>query len=67
MKTSASVALVVVAALSLAGCTTTQRTMSGAALGGAAGAVVGGAVGGYGGAVVGAAAGGAGGALLANQ
>ena len=67
MKKSASMALVVVAALSLGACTTTQRTVSGAAIGGAAGAVVGGAVGGYGGAIVGAAAGGAGGALIANQ
>ena len=67
MKKFAPVALVVVAALSLSACTTTQRTVSGAALGGAAGAVVGGAVGGYGGAIVGAAAGGAGGAVLANQ
>ena len=67
MKTSASLALVLVAALSLTACTTTQKTVSGAAIGGAAGAVVGGAVGGYGGAIVGAAAGGAGGAIIANQ
>ena len=67
MKKFAPVALLVVAALSLTACTSMQRTVSGAALGGAAGAVVGGAVGGYGGAVVGAAAGGAGGALIANQ
>ena len=67
MKKFAPVALLVVAALSLTACTSTQRTVSGAALGGAAGAVVGGALAGYSGAVVGAAAGGAGGALIANQ
>ena len=61
MKKIAPVALVVVAALSMSACTSTQRTISGAAIGGAGGALVGGAVGGYTGAVIG----GAGGAAAA--
>ncbi len=67
MKNIAPIALVVVAALSMSACTTTQRTVSGAAIGGAGGALVGGAVGGYAGAVVGGAGGAAAGALLANN
>lgn len=67
MKKIAPIALVVVAALSMSACTTTQRTISGAAIGGAGGALVGGAVGGYAGAVVGGAGGAAAGALLANN
>ncbi len=67
MKKIAPIALVVVAALSMSACTTTQRTVSGAAIGGAGGALVGGAVGGYAGAVVGGAGGAAAGALLANN
>ncbi|OAM84263.1 hypothetical protein [Devosia elaeis] len=67
MKKIAPVALVVVAALSMSACTSTQRTISGAAIGGAGGALVGGAVGGYTGAVIGGAGGAAAGALLANN
>jgi uncharacterized protein YcfJ len=67
MKKFAPVALVVVAALSLSACTMTQRTVSGAAVGGLAGAAVGGAVGGGGGALLGAVAGGAGGAYLGSN
>ncbi|KKC31304.1 hypothetical protein [Devosia psychrophila] len=67
MKKFAPIALVVISALSMTACTTTQRTVSGAAIGGAGGALVGGAVGGYGGAIVGGAGGAAAGALLANN
>lgn len=66
MTKIAPIAFVVIAALSLSACTSTQRTISGAAIGGAGGALVGGAVGGYGGAIVGGAGGAAAGALLAN-
>ena len=65
MNKLAPVALVVISALSLTACTTTQRTVSGAAIGGAGGALIGGAVAGYGGAIVGGAGGGSAGALLA--
>ena len=54
-------------ALSITACTTTERTVSGAAIGGGAGALAGGAIGGYGGAVVGGAGGAAAGALIANN
>lgn len=47
-----------------AGCTTTERTVSGAAIGGVGGAVVGDAIGGTGGAVVGGLAGGTAGAVI---
>ena len=67
MKKFAPIAFVVISALSITGCTTTQRTVSGAAIGGAGGALVGGAIGGYGGAVVGGGAGAAAGAVLANN
>ena len=67
MKKFAPIALVVISALSMTACTTTQRTVSGAAIGGAGGALVGGAIGGYGGAVVGGAGGAAAGALIANN
>jgi hypothetical protein len=67
MKKLAPIALILVSALSISACTTTQRTVSGAAIGGAGGALVGGAVGGYGGAIVGGAGGAAAGALLANS
>jgi hypothetical protein len=67
MKKLAPAALVIIGALSLTACTTTQKTVTGAAVGGAAGAAVGGAVGGYGGAIVGGAAGAAGGAAIANS
>lgn len=67
MKKFAPIALVLVSALSLTACTTTHRTLTGAAIGGAGGAVVGGAVGGVGGAVVGGAGGAAAGAYIANR
>jgi osmotically inducible lipoprotein OsmB len=65
MKKLAPIALVLVSAFSITACTTTERTLTGAALGGATGALVGGAVAGTPGAVLGAAAGGAGGAIIA--
>ncbi len=46
------------------GCTTSERTVGGALIGGAGGAVVGNAVGGSTGAVIGGVAGGTGGALI---
>ena len=67
MKKFAPVAVVLLSALSLTACTTTEKTLSGAAIGGGAGALVGGAVGGYGGAVVGGAAGAAGGAIVGSR
>nr|WP_314259335.1 hypothetical protein [uncultured Devosia sp.] len=67
MRKFAPVAFVIIAALSLSACTSTQRTVSGAAIGGAGGALLGGAVGGYGGAIVGGAGGAAAGALIANN
>ncbi|WIJ24072.1 hypothetical protein [Devosia sp. RR2S18] len=66
MKKFAPIAVVAVAALSITGCTSTQRTVTGAAVGGVAGAAVGGAVAGTPGAVVGAGAGAATGAVIAN-
>ena len=67
MKKLAPAALVIIGALSLTACTTTERTVAGAAIGGATGAVVGGAVGGYGGAVVGGAAGAGVGAVVGSR
>lgn len=67
MKKLAPAALIIVGALSLTACTTTQRTVTGAAVGGAAGAVVGGAVAGTPGAVVGGAAGAVTGATIGSQ
>ncbi|WEK05821.1 MAG: hypothetical protein P0Y65_06080 [Candidatus Devosia phytovorans] len=67
MKKFAPIAVVMLAALTLSACTSTQRTVSGAAIGGAGGALVGGALGGYGGAIVGGAGGAAAGALIANN
>lgn len=46
------------------GCTTTERTVGGAVIGGAGGAVIGDAVGGTGGAIVGGVAGGTAGAVV---
>tara|TARA_R110002020_G_scaffold14227_1_gene50464 strand:+ start:6709 stop:6912 length:204 start_codon:yes stop_codon:yes gene_type:complete len=67
MKKIAPIALILMSALSITACTTTERTVSGAAIGGGAGALAGGAIGGYGGAVVGGAGGAAAGALIANN
>ena len=67
MNKLAPIGLIVISALSMTACTTTQRTVTGAAIGGAGGALVGGAVGGYGGAIVGGAGGAAAGALIANN
>ncbi|WP_182084850.1 YMGG-like glycine zipper-containing protein [Aureimonas sp. ME7] len=53
--------------LTFAGCTTTERTVGGAAIGGVGGAVVGNAVGGSSGAVIGGLAGGTAGAVIGNQ
>jgi hypothetical protein len=52
------------ALFALGGCTTNERTVGGAAIGGVGGAVVGNAVGGTGGAVVGGLAGGTAGAVI---
>ncbi|KKB86821.1 hypothetical protein VW29_00780 [Devosia limi DSM 17137] len=67
MKKLVPVALVVIAGFSLTACTSSQRTLTGAAVGGAAGAALGGAVGGYGGAIIGGAGGAAAGAVIANN
>ncbi len=49
------------------GCTTTERTVGGAAIGGVGGAAVGNAVGGSGGAIIGGLAGGTAGALIGRE
>ena len=49
------------------GCTTTERTVGGAAIGGTGGAVLGNAIGGSGGAVIGGLAGGTAGALVGRE
>lgn len=67
MKILSSTALVVIGALTLTACTSTQRTMTGAAVGGAAGAAVGGAVASTPGAIVGAAGGAAVGVAVADK
>ena len=67
MKKFAPIALVLISAMSLTACTTTQKTVTGAAIGGGAGALVGGAVGGYGGAVVGGAGGAVAGAVIGSK
>ncbi|KQT54965.1 hypothetical protein ASG43_02905 [Aureimonas sp. Leaf454] len=65
MQTFTKSAIALGAVVMLAsGCTTTERTVGGALIGGAGGAVVGDAVGGTGGAVVGGLAGGTAGALV---
>ncbi|WP_199520173.1 YMGG-like glycine zipper-containing protein [Fulvimarina endophytica] len=60
----ACTAVLAVALATSVGCSRTQRTLAGAGIGGASGAVIGDAVGGSGGALVGAIAGGAGGAYV---
>lgn len=67
MKKFAPIALVLVSALSMTACTTTEKTLTGAAIGGGTGAIVGAAAGGTGGAVVGAALGGTAGAVIGNN
>jgi hypothetical protein len=67
MKKLAVTALIVVGSLSLTACTSSQRTVTGAAVGGAAGAVAGGVLAGTPGAAVGAAGGAAAGVVLADQ
>lgn len=67
MKRTFSIALVLAGALALSACTSTERTLTGAAVGGATGAAVGGAVMGTPGAVLGAGAGAYGGAVIANE
>jgi hypothetical protein len=67
MNKLASTSLVIVAALSLAACTTTQRNLTGAAVGGATGAAVGGAIGNTPGAIIGAAGGAAAGVAIADE
>lgn len=62
-------ALAIVAAVAgtATGCTTTERTVGGAVIGGTGGAILGNAIGGSGGAVVGAVAGGSVGAVVGND
>lgn len=67
MKKLTSAALIVVGALSLTACTSTQHNMAGAAIGGATGAAVGGAVAGTPGAILGAAGGGAAGVAISEE
>lgn len=67
MKKIASLALVVVGALSVTACTSTERNLTGAAVGGGAGAAVGGSVMGTPGAVLGAAGGAAAGVAVADE
>ncbi|WP_185985105.1 YMGG-like glycine zipper-containing protein [Aureimonas mangrovi] len=64
MKTLKPILAVTAALLIATGCTRTERTLAGAGIGGAGGAVIGDAVGGSGGAVVGALAGGTAGAVV---
>ena len=64
VKTSLALGAVVMVT---AGCTTTERTVGGALIGGAGGAVVGDAIGGSGGAVIGGLAGGTAGALIGRE
>lgn len=65
MRTLWKPALAVGAVLAVSsGCTTSERTVGGALIGGTGGAVIGDAVGGTGGAVVGGLAGGTAGALV---
>lgn len=67
MNKIASLAIVVVGALSLTACTSTERTLTGAAVGGGAGALVGASVMGTPGAVLGGAAGAATGVVVADN
>lgn len=65
MRTPLKIALALGAVLTVStGCTTSERTVGGALIGGTGGAVVGNAVGGSGGAIVGGLAGGTAGALV---
>ena len=57
-------AAIAIALATSVGCSRTQRTLAGAGIGGASGAVIGNAVGGNGGAVIGGLAGGATGAYV---
>lgn len=59
--------LLVLATIGLSGCTTTQKTIGGAAVGGVGGAVVGDAIAGTGGAVVGGIGGAVAGAAVARR
>lgn len=67
MKKFASLAIVVVGALGLTACTSTERNLTGAAVGGGTGALLGSSIGGTPGAVVGGAAGAVGGMAVADQ
>ena len=67
MMKLASVALVIVGALSVSACTTTERNMTGAAVGAAGGAAVGGSVAGGPGAALGAAGGAAAGVAVSDN
>lgn len=63
----ASTTLIIVGALTIAGCTTTERNLTGAAVGGGAGAAVGGAIAGTPGAIVGGAGGAAAGVAVSDR
>lgn len=67
MKRIAMLTLVAGLAAATAGCSTTQKTIGGAALGGVGGAVVGDAIAGTGGAVVGGVGGAVAGAAIARR
>jgi len=67
MKKSMTAALVIIGAMSLTACTSSQQTMTGAAIGSATGAVVGGAVAGTPGAILGAAGGAAAGVVVSDN
>lgn len=60
-------ALLAIALATSVGCSRTQKTLAGAGIGGASGAVIGNAVGGSGGAIVGGVAGGSVGAVVGNR
>lgn len=64
LKTLTTTGALAGALMIMVGCTTTERTIGGAAIGGTGGAVVGNAIGGSGGAVIGGLAGGTAGAVV---
>ncbi|WP_417579270.1 hypothetical protein [Pelagibacterium sp.] len=67
MKKLACTALVIAGALSVSACTSTQQNITGAAVGGGAGAALGGAVAGTPGAVLGGAGGAAAGVAVSEE
>ncbi|WAJ29260.1 glycine zipper 2TM domain-containing protein [Antarcticirhabdus aurantiaca] len=63
-RTKTTAAAIALSCMAFAGCSTTERTVGGALIGGTGGAVVGDALGGSGGAVAGALVGGTAGAVV---